>query len=203
MIPKHLEQNANWAIIREEYLSESPAPTYTELADRHGVSTMLISRMAGEEQWPQARLKRQQLALEKANAGQIIAEAISAEREVIDKAKSLAIKLLSAVELAIEQVAALADSEGKEKKMLDLANTASFCLLNTSNAMKALGVVGLPKALNDAGKSGNGQWDKQLLQQINVTVQGLTASETQRKVDIVETAPKVENVQVADTAVNS
>ena len=194
------ERGNKWDIVRDAYLNRAPCPSYKELSEEFGIPHSSVSMMAREENWPQLRLDIQNKALAALGAGEIIAKAITAENQITDTAKQVVIKLLGKLELIIENSPT---DEKNRKKSADILNTCSFAIQNCSNSMKALGIVGLPKELKDAGKSGNNQWDKQLLQQINVTVQGLTASETQRKVDIVETAPKVENVQVADTAVNS
>lgn len=211
-MPKlNLEAKANWGPIRDAYLQETPCPTYLELSERFGVNKGLVGRIGLEENWPEMRLKRQQAALQAINAGQVIAEAITAERQIVDKAKQVTSTIMEAVNGVAQTLVSMSNDQANVRKVSDIANTLSFTISNLCNAMKALGVVGLPKALNDAGKSGNGQWDKQLLQQINVTVQGLTSApakvetetKSQGKEVVIETEPKTENAQVVDAETSS
>lgn len=202
-----IEAKANWTPIRDAFFQRTPVPTWSELADEFGVSSAIIGRVANDEQWAIKRQKAQEKALQAIGAGEIIAEAISADRQTVEQLRRSAASLLMAVEQAGQHLVQLMADPANLRKGLDMSNTASFVLSNTANALKTCGVVGIPKALSDAGKSGNNQWDKQLLQQINVTVQGLQspviATESQPKTagnaDIKDGA----NSQVVDVATDS
>ena len=174
-MPKlHLESKADWASIRDAYLTETPTPTYSELAERYGVSTSLVSRMAREEDWPNLRLQKQAVALQQIKAGEIIAQAVTASSLAIKRAEKVALDLFAALEDTIGSIRGIVNDEKSARKAFDMLNTASFAFSNTCQGLKTLGVVGLPKELANAGKSGNGQWDKSLLNQINLTINGLT-----------------------------
>jgi hypothetical protein len=174
-MPKlNLESKADWASIREDYLTDTPTPTYSELAERYGVSTSLVSRMAREEDWPNLRLKKQAVALQQIKAGEIIAQAVTASSLAIKRAEKVALDLFAALEDTIGSIRGIVNDEKSARKAFDMLNTASFAFSNTCQGLKTLGVVGLPKELANAGKSANNQWDKGLLQQINVTIGSLT-----------------------------
>ena len=58
-------------------------------------------------------------------------------------------------------------------------NTVSFAMGNVARALKEVGVVGIPKALKESAgvDSGNGRWNPQMLQALNVTVQNIVSTQ--------------------------
>ena len=169
-IPRNPSKIVDWQAMRAAYMQRCPVPTYTELAEEWGVSSAIVARTANDQQWAISRKRAQDEALQAVNAGSVIMEAISADKETVEQLRRSAISTLIAVEQAGQHLLSVLADPKNLRKGLDMANTASFTLSNIANALKTVGVVGIPKALSDAGKSGNGQWDKGLLQQINVTV---------------------------------
>ena len=192
-MPKlNVEGKANWQPIRDACLQRTPVPTFTELAEEFGLSSAIVARVANDEQWALARQKAQDKALQSARAGEVIMEAIGAENATVEQLRRAALSILLGVEQAGQHLVKLMADPANLRKGLDMANTASFTLANTANALKTVGVIGIPKELANAGKSANGQWDKGLLQQINVTVQGLqqpTVSSTAQRSETTDTEP--------------
>lgn len=168
-----LERTAKWDILRDAFLHRTPCPSYKELGEEFGVPHSSVSAMGREENWPKLRLDMQNQALAKAQAGEVLAKAITAETVLTDNAKNVAIKLLGKLEEIIENCPT---DEKTLRKSSDVLNTCSFAIHNVCSSMKNIGIVGLPRELKEAGKLGNNQWDKQLIQQINLTVQGLQAA---------------------------
>lgn len=169
------QREYDWQAIRDAYLQRSPCPTYKGLAEEFEVPISSLGAVGREENWPQMRLDRQNRALQQIKAGEIIAEAITADKVCTDRAKQAALKLYDVIDSVAEALKEQANDIDKARKVADMINTLSFALYNTSNALKTLGVVGMPKQLGEAGaKLPNGHWDKGLLQQINVTIGGLT-----------------------------
>lgn len=194
-----IEGKNRWDYLREIFLTRTPCPSYKELSEEFGIPHSTVSKVGREENWPQLRLDKQNKALAAVGAGEIIAKAITAETQITDTAKQVVIKLLGKLEEIIENSPT---DEKNRKKSADILNTCSFAIQNCANSMKMLGIVGLPKELKEAGKLGNNQWDKQLLQQINVTVSNLAspakdsvkveASATQASADSGQTAQVVD-----------
>lgn len=191
-IPRNPSKQPDWAAIRDAYMQRTPVPTYTELSEEYGVSCAVVARVANDQQWAICRKRAQDAALQAVNAGSVIMEAISADKETVEQLRRSAISTLIAVEQAGQHLLTLMSNPVNLRKGLDMANTASFALSNIANALKTVGVVGIPKALSDAGKMDNGRWDKGLLQQINVTVQSLqqpVVSTTAQRSETTDTEP--------------
>lgn len=166
-----------WDEALEFYLSSSPCATYVSVAERFEIPVGTLGRAASEEDWPALRKKRQELALLESNAMQMLTEAAQKGTAVPGMAGEVAMVIFAGL---LTHLGQMEKATCKPSYAVQVYQNASFCLLNTANACKSLGIVGLPKELAELGKShggvdGHGKWDKQLLQQINVTVQGLTA----------------------------
>lgn len=167
----------DWESARDFYASASPQATYAEIGERFGIPAGTVGRAASEEDWPNLRKKRQELAVKESGALEMLAEAAKQTHAAAGMAGEVALMIFSGLMSAIQKL------EGEDRKPIYIVNvlqTASFCLLNTANACKAIGVVGLPKELanygrDNGGVDGHGKWDRQLLVQINSTVQGMGA----------------------------
>ena len=173
----------DWTPIRESYIMDLPRPSYADLSERFSCPIGTLTRVATDEGWVSLRSARlEQLAL-KSDSLEVILRAAKTETEVIGVARDVALGIFSALLKALNNLEL--DKDAKPRACMDLANTASFALQNVANACHRFGIVGLPDGLRKAASGtpdapGNGQWDKALLQQINLTVNTLQAKATER-----------------------
>jgi hypothetical protein len=120
----------------------------------------------------------------------VLLEAVQVDRTIIRAMRDLALVGFEKIKTVMESVDVGAGDTKKQRSpqaKLDAINTASFAAANFCRALKDVGIVGLPKGLSQEGKEGNGRWNPQMLSQINLTVQNLTAQ-------AAAGAPKVETV---------
>jgi len=158
--------------MRLAYVEREIKPTLDELSEEFGGSVARISKVSVDESWGIARADRIEKRLLAAEAGQIILKAVSGDQSLSDAAKNTALIVLR----QLGELAERLDQTKADSTRADVLNNISFALSNTCNALKTMGVVGISKTLNDAGKEDNGRWNPQMLSQINLTVQNLVAA---------------------------
>lgn len=162
----------DWQSIRDFYIKTPQRPTFDEMADKFAVARSSISNASSDEGWPIIRANYLDAQIQASGAREIILSALSCAKAIVDAGTNFGLVMLQEL-TAVVQDGALATRAASTRA--DVLNTCSFAAANTARAMKDLGVVGFAKALSDEGKGGNGQWNPQMLQQINLTVQNLTA----------------------------
>lgn len=166
--PLTMEQREN---LRRMFCESDERPSFAELSEKTGIGIRTIHHRASVDGWLEQRaahMDRKHLA---ARAEGLVAEAASrVNQPLIDNFASAALALLERVTLEMLRLT----DETKPSSNVQVLSSASFVLLNTANACKALGLVGLPKALADVGKEANGRWNPQMLSQLNVTIQNMT-----------------------------
>jgi hypothetical protein len=106
--------------------------------------------------------------LVKADASAVILEAVKADRTIVHGITSFAITMIASLSRCVESV----KEENSASTKAQALNTASFAMKNLAEALKHVGIVGLPRGLaNEGAQGGNGKWDAKILNQINLTVQ--------------------------------
>ena len=156
-------------VVRRTFIEAEERPTYEKLADEFSVPLNTIKNWAAEEGWQRMRMANLEMLAEKGDALGVLVRAAKIDRSLVDAAAN---NLLLAHE-RITQCLSDIDCKRAVSSRSQTINTLTFALLNLANTAKAAGLVGMPKGLGDEGKSGNGQWNPQLLNQINVTVNTL------------------------------
>jgi len=112
--------------------------------------------------------------LKEAGAGEVILRAMKTSSLITSAGENA---ILTALQVVVRLYNAL-NFERAVSSNANVASTLSFAIANLSKSAKDLGLVGFPKELADAGKSGNGHWNPQMLQSINVTIGKLKGEET-------------------------
>ena len=166
----------NWIPVRDAFVTEEVRPTYEELATRFNVPVGTLGRVCSDQSWPDLRVKYQLEIINKSDALAVITAASKDSTVLSGMAFEALAQIISGILRALSDLDK--DAEIKPRGRMDILNTATFAMQNASNAARGFGITNLPEALKRAasglpGAPGNGTWDKQLLQQINVTVNGL------------------------------
>lgn len=177
----------NWEGAREMFVTGFPRPSYDEVGERFGIPAGTIRRVAAQQSWVDLRNNRSEELLKKAEANAILARTIKEVHPAPAMLGEVIVDLLSKLTAAVEK---LEKDPSAARKEMDICNTASFAVLNISNALKNAGILGFDALLKKhgaeaGGVDGHGKWDKGLLQQINVTVQGMTARAEAASVPVV------------------
>lgn len=167
-------RQVDWQPLRDAFTKRSPRPTYQELSDEFTVPLSTIAVCAGEEAWTSLRAQYLEARLKEADAAGVLLEAIKIDRSLIRAVSDLALVALTRVKHEIERIC----DEKAVSTNMEALNTAGFAAANFTRALKDCGVIGLPKGMAE-GKEANGKWNPEMLQQINVTVQNLTAQAAQ------------------------
>ncbi len=159
----------DWQPLRDAFIKRSPRPTYADLSEEFSVPLGTISVCASEEAWTSLRAQFLEAKLREADASSILLEAIKIDRTLIRAVSDLALVAFQAIKREVERLNEKTRAPGSN---LGSLNTAGFAAANFTRALKDCGIIGLPKGIGE-GKEANGQWNPQMLQQINVTVQTL------------------------------
>ncbi len=161
----------DWEPLREAYIERPQRPTYVELEEEFGVKNNTIARCASEEGWPMLRASFLERKVKESDASAIILAAVQVDRGLVRSVANFALVTIARCTTAVE----LVDESKAAATKLDAYNTATFAVKNICDSLRSVGIVGLPKGMADNGKEDNGRWNPQMLQQINLTVQNLTA----------------------------
>lgn len=166
-IPK---RKIDWQPIREAFVKRPARPTYDELADEFQVARSTITSASSDEGWPILRAQYLETALTNSGAKEIIINALSCAKAIVDAAATFGLVMFQSLGEVVNDPKFAGNAPSTRAEVL---NTCSFAAANTARAMRELGVVGFAKALNQGGKEANGQWNPEMLNQINVVVQNL------------------------------
>lgn len=159
----------DWQPVRTAYVERATRPTYVELEEEFGVLQNTIARCASEEGWPSLRAAFLERKVKESDAHEVILAACQVDRQVVRSVANFALVTIARCTTAVE----LVDEKKAPATKLSAYNTASFAVKNVCDALRAAGIVGLPKGLADNGKMDNGRWDPGMLQQINLTVNAI------------------------------
>ncbi len=168
----------DWQPLRSAYIDRAARPTYAELEEEFGVKLSSIGRVANEEGWNLLRAARLERAAKECDALAVMIEGAQVDRTLMREVADYAIISIRGIRSAVESIP---DDRAATTK-LEAHNTANFAVLNLAKALHEMGIVGLTKVVNGAGKEANGRWNPEMLQQINVTVQNLQAQAETAKV---------------------
>ncbi len=166
-----IQRQVNWQPLRDAFVTRSPRPSYAELSAEFSVPAPTISICASEEAWTSLRAEYLEKRLREADAAGVLLEAIKIDRTLIRAVSDLALVAFMEIKREVER---LTEAVRAPATNLEALNTAGFACANFTRALKDCGVIGLPKGMGE-GKEANGRWNPEMLQQINVTVQNLTA----------------------------
>ncbi len=175
-------------------MSRTPIPSYTELSKEFAVSAQSISRCANEENWAGLRLGRIEHQLKEAGASELILKAIQGEGQLVQKARELATKFCSAAEIMLEELTGESEKDTKISTRISSMNNLGFALANVSRFIEAVGLVGMPQDLRNSKRNASGNeagqpWEKGMLQQITVTVNGIRAEGEKLAKEAIEAEP--------------
>lgn len=186
----------DWQPIRNAYIDRPERPTFAALSVEFNVPGASINRCSNDEGWAFMRAQRLKVAETQSDAIDIIKASVG-QTLVADASRDTA---LSMIKGAGEIIVSICESDKSDAVKSNVLSNLGFALANTSKLITAAGLVGLPKKLTDAiakGEGANGkEWTTGLLQQINVTVNGLQAAKEKAQAETGEKS--VEEIQ-ADT----
>ena len=169
-VPIGTQRLRDWDPVRKAYFERCERPTYAELSAEFSIPENSVRSIAASEGWAMLRAQRLEVEAARTDALAVVIEAAKGEKLLIDAFKSA---VLVMVRDLLGNVEAIRD-EKKAARRLALNQTASFTALNLAQALKALGVVGVPKrlleAMNESGERG-ADWKQGALAQLNVLVQ--------------------------------
>jgi hypothetical protein len=160
----------DWAPIRQEFVDSVERPTYTQLAEKHGIPINTVTKVASDEGWMIMRHRRLETLAEKDDALSVIRRAVVGENALQEKFRELVIVLLGDT---LQELSALAENKSQGGR-LNKRQTISFTILNCAAALKAAGITGLPAKLRESLEPGaalNGEpWRSGMIQNINVLI---------------------------------
>lgn len=165
--PNLQKRAIDWQSIREAFVKRPERPTYEMLAEEFAINRGTIANAASDEGWPILRAQYVEGQLEKADAGQIIVKALSTDRALSQKGATFGMRALDSLLETLDHPK-MKDYAPSTKS--EITNTCTFAFVNVAKGLREMGITGISKTLDQAGKESNGQWNPQLLQQINVNV---------------------------------
>jgi hypothetical protein len=172
----------DWAPVREAFVQRPTRPTYTELSTEFAIAQGVIGRTAADEGWPALRAQYLDGQLAKCDASAVLLEAVKVDRSLINQFTSVAISALSKLAQTIESI----EDDRAPATKADALNTCSFAYVNLAKGLREVGVIGVSKSLDGAGKGDNGRWNPGLLQQINVNISELAMKARESQVVLTQ-----------------
>ena len=168
-------QSVDWVALRRAFIERPERPLVADLSTEFGVSVERIQRAAQDEGWSTLRAAHLGERLKEADAALAVLNAAKADGAVTSAITNAALEVIREVNAVVADVSKRKQAENTRANTL---NTCGFVLNNLANALARVGVVGLPKALKESAgvDSGNGRWNPQMLQALNVTVQNIMAT---------------------------
>ncbi len=157
--------------MRETFIERALLPSYDELAEEFSVPISTVRKYASQEGWPGMRVAHQDRQIAESEAKGAVLAVLKGDHTVSRKYLNLAIVTLDKLTLTVERL----DDKRAESTNAQTINTCMFAAANLAKALHEVGIIGITKTLNGVGKEDNGRWNPQMLQQINLTVQNLTA----------------------------
>lgn len=168
-------QSVDWVALRRAFIERPERPLLADLSAEFGVSVERISRAQLDEGWSTLRAAHLGERLKAADAALAVLNAAKADAAVTSAITNTALEVIREVNAVVMDVSKRKQAENTRANTL---NTCGFVLSNLANALARVGVVGLPKALKESAgvDNGNGRWNPQMLQALNVTVQNIMAA---------------------------
>lgn len=168
-------QSVDWVALRRAFIERPERPLVADLSTEFGVSVERIQRAAQDEGWSTLRAAHLGERLKQADAALAVLNAAKADGAVTSAITNAALEVIREVNAVVADVSKRKQAENTRANTL---NTCGFVLSNLANALARVGVVGLPKALKESAgvDNGNGRWNPQMLQALNVTVQNIVAA---------------------------
>lgn len=164
-------KNINWGAARKAFVERVPRPTYDDIALEFGCSAGSLARFSSEDGWPAMRAQYMERQLATAEASQALLEVVSGDRAVQTRITSFVLVTLERLTACVESI----EDDKAPATKANVMNTCTFALANITASLKNMGMNGLGKALDKAGKdAGKEGWTPGMMQQINLTVQTLT-----------------------------
>ncbi len=155
--------------MRLAFIERPQQPAYNEISAEFKVPESTVRKYAVQEGWPALRSSWLDRQLMEADAKTTLLAVVRGDHVVSRKYLNLAIVTLDKLTLTVERL-----EDGKAASTnAQTINTCMFAAQNLAKALHEVGIVGISKTLNDAGKEDNGRWDPKMLSQLNVTVQNI------------------------------
>ena len=174
--PLVTQRVTDWDPVRKAFIESDERPTYAELSTRFSVPLSSLATVAADQGWVAMRARRVESLLSAGDAGAVIARAAAGETLLTEHFRDSVLVILIKLR---EELAGLADVKSRRARLNSL-QTASFAVLNCSSAIKAVGIVGLPKQLRDGldreDETNPAGWRQGILASINLTLNGLKPS---------------------------
>lgn len=142
------------------------------------------------------RANRIEAALQAADAGAILLNAITDERIITGRFKSVVLVALDRIFADIDELAAV-KSQGRRA---NLVQTYTFAVKNLADAVKAIGITGLAKRVQDGTNGGDDRygdgWKTGAMAQLNVLIQNapggsVSVSKAEKPVETDQTVKNV------------
>lgn len=160
----------DWDGARQMFVETPERPTYEQIAQRFGCHVGAVGRMSADGGWPALRAQHMEAQLAKADAQSVILHAVKADRTIVTGFASFAVVTIARLTATVESI----DDARAPQTKADAINTCTFAAKNLADALRSVGIIGVAKTLNE-GKEANGQWNPEMLTQINLVVQTLAA----------------------------
>lgn len=167
-------RNFDWIALRQAFITRPERATYAELGTEFSISEDRIKRAAADEGWAVLRAAHLEEQLKQGDAAVAILRAAKMDSAITASFTNLALETVRKLQEIVDQV----ESKKSVNTRANTLNTVSFAMGNVARALKEVGVVGIPKALKESAgvDSGNGRWNPQMLQALNVTVQNIVSA---------------------------
>ena len=174
--PNFATRTFDWASVRRDFIEAEERPTWAELAAKYKCSDERLRRAAQDEGWATLRVAHLEAQLKNGDAAVALLRAAKMDTAVIAAVTNVSLNVIQKLEEIIGQL----ETKKSVNTRANTLNTVTFALGNVTRALKEVGVVGIPKALKQAGMEGsNGQWSASMVSALNVTVQNIVGQQAQ------------------------
>jgi hypothetical protein len=174
--PNFIARAFDWVSVRRDFIEADERPTWGELAAKYKCAEDRLRRAAQEEGWATLRVAHLENQLKNGDAAMALLRAAKMDTAVVSAVTNVSLNVIQKLEEIIAQL----ESKKSVNTRANTLNTVTFALGNVTKALKEVGVVGIPKALKQAGMEGsNGQWSASMVSALNVTVQNIVGQQPQ------------------------
>ena len=188
----------DWASVRRDFIEADERPTWAELAAKYKCAEDRLRRASQDEGWATLRVAHLEAQLKNGDAAVALLRAAKMDTAVVSAVTNVSLNVIQKLEEIIGQL----ETKKSVNTRANTLNTVTFALGNITRALKEVGVVGIPKALKQAGMEGsNGQWSPAMVSALNVTVQNIVGQQAQPlarpvtvEAEIVGAEPSAESV---------
>ena len=172
--PNFIARAFDWVSVRRDFIEADERPTWGELAAKYKCAEDRLRRAAQEEGWATLRVAHLENQLKNGDAAMALLRAAKMDTAVVSAVTNVSLNVIQKLEEIIAQL----ESKKSVNTRANTLNTVTFALGNVTKALKEVGVVGIPKALKQAGMEGsNGQWSASMVSALNVTVQNIVGQQ--------------------------